>query len=81
MSKRTTHAIPPDVNNSTIEYLIAERIRYEQNREILSDWWFQNMSFKRLADKYNCSESHIKDIVYGFGDPLLSEAAKIDGVC
>lgn len=72
------HEIPPHINNSTIEFLIAERIRNEKDREILRDKWFRKKSFYKLAQEYRCSVTHIKDVVYGFGDPLLIEAAEID---
>lgn len=72
------HTIPPYINNSTIEYLISERVRNQTDREMLRDKWFHKMSLRALEDKYECSLTHVKDVIYGYGDPLLIEAAKID---
>ena len=78
MSKKGSHAIPAHVDNSTVVYLVNERIRYEKDREILLDHWFRKKSFRALADDHQCSETYVKGVVYGFGDPLLLEAARLD---
>lgn len=78
MSRASQHTIPPHVNNSTLRYLIDERIRNEDHQEILRKHWFRGKSFYMLSKEYDCSLTHIKDVVYGFGDPLLLEAADMD---
>lgn len=72
------HEIPRHVNNSTLEYLIDERVRPYEDREILRDHWFRKKSFYKIAENRKCSLTHVKDIIYGFGDPLLVEAAEMD---
>lgn len=78
MNRSAQHSIPPRVNNSTVKFLIDERIRNETDQEILRKHWFQGQSFYALAKEYQCSLTHIKDVIYGYGDPLLIEAAEID---
>lgn len=75
---KVKHDIPRHVNNSTIEYLIRERIRNVEHRDMLREKWFYGLSLYQIAEKHKCSLTHVKDVIYGFGDPLLLEAAEID---
>lgn len=75
--KTMTHAIDPSIKNSVLEYCIDEYVRNIEHREILKEKWFIGMTLGQLADKHNISESAIKDIVYGIGDPILIQAKNI----
>lgn len=75
---KVKHEIPRHINNSTIEFLIRERVRNAEHREMLREKWFGGMSLYQIAERHKCSLTHVKDVIYGFGDPLLLEAAELD---
>lgn len=52
-----------ELSNTQIDKLIAEWIHDKRNREILHDRLIDNMRFDALAEKYNLSVQHTKNIV------------------
>lgn len=72
------HELAPHVRNSTFDYLISEYVRYEDDRGMLRDHYFRGKSFMDLSKIYDCSLTHVKDVIYGIGDPLLIMAAEMD---
>ena len=70
------HSASFETLNSDIEFCIAEHVRLIENRDILRDKWFRGLSLKQLSDKYNKSDTAIKNVVYGIGDKILLAADK-----
>lgn len=73
----TSHDIPEDVLNSSVEYCINEYVRLIRDREILRDHWWGGMSFMALAEKYKLSLTAVQKIIHSKGDKVLLRAAKM----
>ena len=71
------HKIDTEIKNSSIEYCIDEYVRKKEHRQILKEKWFEGMTLSELSSSHNISETAIKDIIYGIGDPILKRASKI----
>lgn len=69
--------IDDDILNSNIEYCIDEYVRLKRDRQMLRDKWFEGLSLKELADKYDISETAVKKVIYGKGDTILYRASKM----
>lgn len=63
--------------NSNIEYCIDEYVRLKRDRQMMRDKWFEGLSLKELADKYNISETAVKKVIYKKGDEILYRASKM----
>ena len=63
--------------NSNIEYCIDEYVRLKRDRQMMSDKWFEGLSLKELADKYDMSETAVKKVIYKKGDEILYRASKM----
>lgn len=53
-----------DLPRSDIEHLIDEWIRSERDRAILKRRLLDGITFDRLAEEFDLSVRHVKDIVY-----------------
>lgn len=71
------HSIDTDIKNSNIVYCIDEYVRNIEHRQILKEKWFEGMTLGELSAKHNLSDTSIKEIIYGIGDPILVKAAKM----
>lgn len=69
--EKTSHAIPDDVKNSDVRYLLSEFVRLDRDRMILEDHWFGGLSFFQISEKYKISLTAAKKIVYDIGDKIL----------
>ena len=63
--------------NSNIEYCIDEYVRLKRDRQMMRDKWFEGLSLKELADKYDMSETAVKKVIYKKGDEILYRASKM----
>lgn len=61
----------PEVTRTEFENLIDEHIFNEVYRQILKRRFLDGHTFDKLADEFNFSLRHIKNIVYKQGDKLL----------
>lgn len=73
----TIHQIPDTIKNSDIEYCIKEYVRPIIHREILYNHWFNRMTIGELSEKYNLSETAVKNVIYDIGDKILLKASKM----
>ena len=55
---------------SEIQYLIDQWIFNARDRAILADRLFNGITYERLAEKYDLSTQHVKNIVYKAMDRL-----------
>ena len=69
--------IDNDTLNSNIEYCIDEYVRLKRDRQMMRDKWFEGLSLKQLADKYDMSETAVKKVIYKKGDEILYRASKM----
>lgn len=57
--------------NSQISHLIDEHIHSERNRKILKRRFVDGITYERLAEEFDLSVRHVKNIVYKSGDTIL----------
>ena len=60
-----------EYTNSQIRELIAEWIHSERDRHILESRLIDGLTFERLAEVYDMSDSQIKRIVYKIQEQLF----------
>ena len=59
-----------NLSRAELQYLIDQWIFNEQHRLILADRLFNGTTYERLAEKYDLSTQHVKNIVYKAMDRL-----------
>ena len=65
-----SHKLPSSIKNSEAEYFINEFVRYSQHQKMLRDWWFTQLTLQQIAEKYNYSITHTKEILYKYSDSI-----------
>lgn len=65
-----SHKLPVGIKNSEAEYFITEFVRYPQHQKMLRDWWFSQMTLQQIAEKYNYSLTHTKEILYKYSETI-----------
>ena len=60
-----------DYSNSRIREIIAEWIHNERDRKILERRLIDGVTFERLAEEFDMSDSQIKRIVYKLQEQLF----------
>ena len=76
-----SHKLPASIKNSEAEFFIAEFVRYPQHQKMLRDWWFSQITIQQIAEKYNYSTTHTKEILYKYSNEfrkLMSEKIQND---
>lgn len=61
-----------EYTNSQICHLIDEHIYSERNRKILKRRFVDGLTYEQLAEEFDLSVRHVKNIVYDSGDKILS---------
>lgn len=51
-----------DIENAVDKYIVGKNA--ERNRQILKSRFIDGLTYERLAEKYDLSVSHIKNIIY-----------------
>ena len=61
----------PDLSRSEISHLIDEWIFNERDRNILKRRLLDGITYERLAEEFDLSVRHVKNIVYKAQDKLF----------
>ena len=69
---REGQRIADNLSNSQIEHLIDEWCHNARYREILKLRFVDGMTFESIAEQVDMSVRQIKNIVYKYGDRVLS---------
>ena len=72
----SSHKLPSSITNSEAEYYISEFVRYQTHRGMLRDWWFSQMTQQQIAEKYNYSITHTKELLYKYTDAIKDYIAE-----
>ena len=73
----SSHEIPDQIRNSSLQICINEYVRNIKHRNMLRDKWFNGMSLDAIAEKYDVTPTTVKRIIYDEGDRILLLAAKL----
>jgi len=61
-----------EYTNSQISHLIDEHIHNDRNRKILKRRFIDGCTYEQIAEEFDLSVRHVKNIVYKSGDKVLN---------